>query len=112
MDCSYAPLERILPDVIKEEIGHIGHGASKTAEMAAKGGEAKEKIQKSVDYWYIKALDMFGRSESKRSERYRHWGLKRRTNDQARRDYINEANPLIEDMGLRVPDPNKGRLYA
>jgi ring-1,2-phenylacetyl-CoA epoxidase subunit PaaA len=111
MDCSYAPLERILPDVIKEEIGHIGHGASKTAEMAAKGGEAKEKIQKSIDYWYIKALDMFGRSESKRSERYRHWGLKRRTNAQARQDYVNEANPLIEEMGLQVPDPNKGRLY-
>lgn len=111
MDCCYAPLDRILPNVIKEEVGHIGYGTNKTAEMAAKGGEFKEKIQKSLDYWYVKALDMFGRSDSKRSERYRYWGLKRRTNAQAREEYIKEVNPLIEYMGLQVPDPNKGRLY-
>jgi ring-1,2-phenylacetyl-CoA epoxidase subunit PaaA len=111
MDCSYAPLDRILPNVIKEEVGHIGYGTNKTAEMAAKGGEFKEKIQKSLDYWYVKALDMFGRSDSKRSERYRYWGLKRRTNAQAREEYIKEVNPLIEHMGLQVPDPNEGRLY-
>lgn len=110
-DCSYSPLDRILPDVVREEVGHIGHGTNKTAEMAARGGEAKARIQKSVDYWYVKALDMFGRSESKRSERYREWGLKRRTNNQARQDYISEVNPLIEQMGLQVPDPNKSRLY-
>ncbi len=111
LDCSYAPLERILPEVIKEEMGHIGYGTNKTAELAAKGGESKEKVQKSVNYWYVTALDMFGRSVSKRSERYRHWGLKRRANAQARQEYIDEVNPLIEQMGLEIPDPNKGRLY-
>lgn len=111
LDCSYAPLERILPEVIKEEMGHIGYGTNKTAELAAKGGESKEKVQKSVNYWYVTALDMFGRSVSKRSERYRYWGLKRRPNAQARQEYINEVNPLIEQMGLETPDPNKGRLY-
>jgi ring-1,2-phenylacetyl-CoA epoxidase subunit PaaA len=111
IDCSYVPLEKILPEIIKEEEGHIGFGTNKTAELAAKGGETKEKIQKSVDFWYVKALDMFGRSESRRSERYRHWGLKRRGNAQAREEYIKEVNPLIEQMGLQVPDPNEGRLY-
>lgn len=111
LDCSYAPLERILPEVIKEEMGHIGYGTNKTAELAAKGGESKEKVQKSVNYWYVTALDMFGRSVSKRSERYRYWGLKRRANAQARQEYIDEVNPLIEQMGLEIPDPNKGRLY-
>lgn len=110
-DCSYAPLERVLPDVIKEEVGHIGFGTNRTAELAAKGAESKEKIQKVVDDWYVKALDMFGRSDSHRSERYHYWGLKRRSNAQARQEYINEVNPLIEKMGLQVPDPNQGRLY-
>jgi len=108
---SYRPLEEILPKVVKEEIGHIGYGESKTAEMALKGGESKEKVQRAVDFWYVKALDMFGRSESKRSERYRFWGLKRRANAQARQDYINEVGPILTNMGLKVPDPNKGRLY-
>lgn len=108
---SYAPVERILPDIIKEEEGHIDFGATKTGELARKGDESKEKIQKAVNYWYIKALDMFGRSGSKRSERYCYWGIKRRTNAQAREEYMKEVKPLIEQMGLRVPDPMTGRMY-
>lgn len=111
-DCSYAPLERILPDIIKEEEGHIDFGVNKTAELAAKGGEAKERVQKALDYWYVKALDMFGRSDSRRSERYRYWGLKRRSNAEAREQYINEVRPIIEKMGLKVPDPTVGRQYG
>jgi ring-1,2-phenylacetyl-CoA epoxidase subunit PaaA len=109
--CTYAPLDRILPDVLREEEGHLDYGTNKTAEMAAKGGESKERVQKALEYWYVKGLDMFGRSDSYRSERYRHWGLKRRTNAQAREEYTKEVNSLIEKMGLEVPDPNKGRLY-
>lgn len=111
LDCTYEPLERILPDIIKEELGHIGYGQNKTAELVYKGDESKEKVQKALDFWYIKALDMFGRSDSERDKRYIHWGLKRRTNAQAREEYIKEVNPLIEKMGLKVPDPLKGRKY-
>lgn len=111
-DCSYLPLQRILPDVHKEEMGHIEFGVNKTAELAAKGGESKEKVQKAINFWYVKGLDMFGKSDSYRSERYRQWGLKRRSNTQAREEYIKEVNPLIEQMGLQVPDPNKDRLYV
>ncbi|HEX9880743.1 MAG TPA: Phenylacetic acid catabolic protein, partial [Candidatus Binatia bacterium] len=73
--------------------------------------ETKRKVQKVLDYWYVKALDMFGHSGSKRSERYRYWGLKRRTNAEARRQYMEEVKPIILGMGLELPDPNKGRLY-
>ncbi|HLC40713.1 MAG TPA: Phenylacetic acid catabolic protein [Methylomirabilota bacterium] len=109
--CSYAPLDRILPDILVEEAGHIDYGTNKTAEFAAKGGEAKERIQKALNAWYPKALDMFGNSNSRRSERYCAWGIKRRTNAQARAEYTREVNRLIEAMGLEVPDPTKGRLF-
>ena len=109
--CSYVPLERILPDIIKEEEGHIDFGATKTRELAGKSDESKAKIQKALNYWYVKALDMFGRSDSRRSERYCAWGIRRRTNAQARAEYMEEVKPLVENMGLQVPDPNKGRLY-
>jgi ring-1,2-phenylacetyl-CoA epoxidase subunit PaaA len=110
--CSYAPLDRILPDVLTEEEGHIDFGSTKTAELAARGGESRERVQGVLDSWYVKALDMFGRSESRRSERYRYWGIKRRTNAQAREEYLREVNPLIRAMGLEIPDPNAGRLYT
>jgi 1,2-phenylacetyl-CoA epoxidase catalytic subunit len=54
---------------------------------------------------------MFGRSESRRAERYREFGLKRRANAEAREQYIAEVNPLIAAMGLQVPDPLAGRKY-
>jgi ring-1,2-phenylacetyl-CoA epoxidase subunit PaaA len=111
--CTYQPLARIVedPDVIREEEGHIDFGTNATAEWAAKGGEHKERVQRAVDYWYAKGLDMFGNSKSYRSERYMHWGLKRRPNSVARQQYKDEVDALIEKMGLTVPDPNKGRLY-
>ena len=112
--CTYAPLSRLLEHpsrVMDEEEGHIDFGTTRTAEMAARGGEAKERVQRAVNFWYATGLDMFGRSESRRAERYRFWGLKRRTNEEARQQYIAEVNPLIESMGLEVPDPLAGRKY-
>ena len=111
-DCSYVPLAEILPTMKQEEVGHIDYGTNLAREMASKGDESRERVQKSVDYWYVKGLDMFGRDESKRSERYRYWGLKRRTNRQQREEYTAEVNALITGMGLDIPDPNQGRLYT
>ena len=111
-DCSYVPLAEILPTMKQEEVGHIDYGTNLCREMASKGDESRERVQKAVDYWYVKGLDMFGRDESKRSERFRYWGLKRRTNRQQRAEYTAEVNALIEDMGLDIPDPNEGRLYT
>lgn len=109
--CTYKPLERILPQIMKEEVGHVGYGQSKTTELAANGDESKAKVQQALNCWYVKALDMFGRSDSARDQRYIYWGLKRRTNAQAREEFIQEVNPLIEKIGLEVPDPLQGRQY-
>lgn len=111
LDCSYLPLQRVLPEILKEEVGHIGFGTNQTGELAAKGGEQRERVQQSVNFWYIKALDMFGRSDSERSNRFCHWGLKRRSNSQARWEFIKEVSPLIQNMGLDVPDPVAGRKF-
>lgn len=109
--CTYRPLSEILPEIIKEEVGHVGYGSSKTAELAAKGDESREKVQKALSFWYPKALDMFGHSASTRDQRYIHWGLKRRTNAQARQEFVEEVDPLIEKLGLRIPDPLEDRKY-
>lgn len=111
LGCTYRPLAEIMPEIMKEEVGHVGYGASKTAEMIAQGDESRQKIQKALDFWYSKALDMFGRSDSTRDQRYIHWGLKRRTNAQARQEFIEEVDPLITKFGLRIPDPLKDRKY-
>jgi ring-1,2-phenylacetyl-CoA epoxidase subunit PaaA len=110
LDCSYLPLQQVLPEILKEEMAHIGFGTNQTDELAARD-EFKDAVQKSLDYWYVKALDMFGRSDSERSNRYVHWGLKKRSNTQARWEFKKEVDPLIQGMGLNVPDPVAGRKY-
>lgn len=111
MDCSYKPLANILPQVMKEEEGHVGHGQDLTAEMAKGTPEQRKRIQDSLNRWYPQGLDMFGMSESRRSERFVYWGIKKRTNEEARNDYLNEVNRLIEEIGLEIPDPKVGRHY-
>jgi len=54
---------------------------------------------------------LFGHSGSKRTERYLYWGLKRRSNEQSREDYIREVNPIFLSLGLKIPDPLDGRRY-
>jgi ring-1,2-phenylacetyl-CoA epoxidase subunit PaaA len=112
--CSYQPLARIVEEpsrVLEEEAGHIDFGTTRTAELAARGGEQQDRVQRAVNAWYTTALDMFGKSDSPRAERYHAWGLKRRTNAEARQQYQAEVNPLIEQMGLQVPDPLANRKY-
>jgi ring-1,2-phenylacetyl-CoA epoxidase subunit PaaA len=112
--CTYKPLSRLLEHpsrVMDEEEGHIDYGTTRTAELAARGGEQRDRIQHSVDFWYATALDMFGKSESQRAERFRFWGLKRRSNAGAREQYIREVSPLIESMGLQVPNPLARRKF-
>ena len=109
--CSYLPLQRILPDIHLDEEGHLAFGTNKVTELANKNDESREKIQAAINFWYVKGLDMFGHSESPRSERYRYWGLKRRSNQEARELYKKECDNLILSVGLEIPNMEEKRNY-
>jgi len=110
--CTYQPLDAICPGILSEELGHIENGRQFTAEMANGTEAQRRRVQEAVNRWYPKGLDMFGHSGSHRAERYMEWGLKRRPNEKAREQYVAEVNPLIEEMGLQVPDPNADRKFC
>jgi ring-1,2-phenylacetyl-CoA epoxidase subunit PaaA len=71
----------------------------------------KAEAQAAVDRWYPRALDMFGRTGSRRAERYIAWGLKHRLNEEARSDYIKEVTSALENMGLHAPDETFDRRH-
>ena len=108
---SYQPVDNYLETILREEKGHISYGQQKLEQLVASGADGKATAQKAVDRWFIVGLDMFGRSGSARTERYIEWGLKRRTNEEARRQYIAEVEPQIAALGLSVPDRLEGRRY-
>lgn len=108
---SYLPIDDALPTILREEKGHVMYGQQQLEKMIASGADGTASAQAAVDRWYVTGLDMFGRSGSARTERYIEWGLKRRTNEEARRQYIAEVEPQIAALGLRVPDRLEGRQY-
>jgi len=107
---SFEPLDRVLPQIMREEIGHVGFGTARLAQLAA-DPQTRQAAQEAVDRWYPKALDMFGRTNSWRAERFIEWGLKHRLNEEARRDYIAEVGPVLTKMGLVVPAETADRHY-
>ena len=107
---SYRMIEDYLPTIIREEKGHISYGEQQMRKLM-ETSEGAARVQRALDRWYVIGLDMFGQSASARTERYIEWGLKRRTNEEARREYIAEVDPLVAAMGLRIPDKLEGRKY-
>ena len=110
VDCSYAPLDRTLPRIIQEEKTHVGYGYVKMRDLV-RTDEGRAQAQAALDRWYPRGLDMFGLASSRRAVRYQHWGLKRRSNETARAEYVAEVAPLIAGLGLAVPDATAGRHF-
>lgn len=101
-DCSFEPMNRILPPILAEEKGHVSFGAYKCRDLIDQGRQ--DEVQAAIDRWYPTALDMFGNANSKRDHKYIKWGLKRRTNEQARQQYRAESDEVIRELGLQVPN--------
>ena len=110
VNSSYLPIDDHLPTILREEKGHISYGEQQMLKLM-ETPEGKDQVQRAVNKWYVVGLDMFGTSISARTERYIEWGLKRRTNEEARRQYIAEVDPLVARMGLVIPHKLRGRAY-
>lgn len=113
-ECSYAPLARSIPQMLSEENLHIGAGRNTLNRIANDPGYYGDKrlAQAAVRKWYPRALDMFGHTGSPGSEMAVRLGIKRWRNEEARKMYVEEATPILEKMGLRVPDESFDRRVA
>ena len=109
-DSSYEPIAQVVPRVFREERGHAGMGYAHLQDMVALP-EGRAQAQDKLDIWWPMALDMFGNSVSSRNERYRAWGLKKHTNAQLREAFIINTVPMVEALGLHVPDHLANRRY-
>jgi len=107
---SYLPFDEVLPPIMQEEVGHVYFGIQQLKELC-QTPEGKAEAQAAVRRWLPRALDMFGRSDSRRDERFIYWGLKHRTNAQARQEYFTEVADMLIDLGLEVPDPTTDRHF-
>lgn len=104
VDTSYLPLRRLVATLLPEEHFHVSFGMAGTRELLADRAAAPV-VQRAVDELVAFTVPFFGRSTSANNEAFRFWGVKRRTNDEARAEWAGRARAFVEgDLGLRFPE--------
>ena len=108
-NCSYAPLAREMTSMVHEEKFHAAFGARRAGDLvqnpeyARLAGAGKEELQAAVNKWYPRALDTFGKSDSRFSDLAVGYGIRRWNNEELRRMYKQEIDEKIRALGLEVP---------
>ena len=105
---SYGPYSRAMVRICKEESFHQRQGYEIMVRMMNGTKEQQAMAQDAIDRWWWPSLMMFGPhdTDSPRSELALKWKIKRETNDQLRKKFIDKTIPQAEFIGLKVPDPN------
>jgi ring-1,2-phenylacetyl-CoA epoxidase subunit PaaA len=101
---SYGPLKRALVKVDLEETFHLRHGEVWMRRLCAAGGEARDQIQRAVDWMFPMTVEWFGLPDSmKRHSGQLEYRLKGMTNDELRQAWMGATVPLCESLALSVP---------
>jgi len=101
---SYGPLKRALVKIDMEETFHLRHGEVWMRRLAKAGGEAREMLQRAVDWMFPMTIEWFGLpDELKRHSGQLEYRLKGMTNDELRQTWMAATVPLCESLGIDVP---------
>ncbi len=105
--CSYGPYARAMIRVCKEESFHQRQGYEIMLTLCAGTPEQKAMAQDALDRWWWPCLMMFGPpdGESTHSDQSTAWKIKRFSNDELRRKFVDATVPQAAKLGLAIPDP-------
>ena len=103
--CSYGPYARAMTRICKEESFHQRQGYEAMTALARGTDAQRQMAQDALDRWWFPSLMMFGPpdAESSHSEQSMAWGIKRFSNDELRRRFVEATVPQAEHLGLTVP---------
>lgn len=100
---TYGPWRRALVKVEYEERFHLRHG-ERWMTMLSEDPESSAELQAAVDWMFLLTLEWFGLpDELKQHGDQMTYGLKGKTNDELRQEWMSTAVPLCEKLGLHVP---------
>ncbi|MFT6070383.1 MAG: ring-1,2-phenylacetyl-CoA epoxidase subunit PaaA [Bacteriovoracaceae bacterium] len=103
LDSSYLPWKKGIEGIYKEEVMHLAHG-DKWVRILSKDPKEKEFLQKRLNLWWPRVMNVFGKSTGKSNEFYMKLGLKKRTNKEIRASFVAEIVELCEECGLTLPE--------
>ena len=103
LHCSFVPLRNIARTTMPEEKFHAQFGLDFCVDLV-ETPDGRAKVQRAVNGFYPEAPKFFGASRSKNNETFRKYGLKLRSNEDMRDDYLRRARALVEGLGLKLPE--------
>lgn len=105
--CSYAPYARVLKRICYEEDFHIRLGLDTLRALAEGTAAQRAMLQEALDRWWQPIMHFFGPRDqaSPHLETMMRWRIKVKTNDELRQQFLRQFVPVIQEYGLRVPDP-------
>jgi 1,2-phenylacetyl-CoA epoxidase catalytic subunit len=106
----YEPMAKVAPRLHKDEVFHCTLGL-RNLRLVCSTPEGLAEANEKIKTWWPAALDMFGRSDSTASDAYVQWGLRQKNNAQLRQQYIVDTRPLVEELGINVPDDRLNRRF-
>ena len=105
---SYGPYARAMVRICKEESFHQRQGYNIMMTLMQGNEQQRAMAQDALNRWWWPALMMFGPhdGESAHSAQSMKWKIKRRSNDDLRQQYVDQAVQQALAIGLEVPDPD------
>ncbi len=105
--CSYGPYSRANIRISAEESFHMKQGKEQVILMSQGTPLQRTMVQDAVNRWWWPTVMMFGPHDhdSPNSPVLIRWGIKTKTNDQLRQDFVNQVAPEVLELGLSLPDP-------
>lgn len=106
--CSYGPYSRAMVRICSEETFHHKQGKEMVIQYAQGTPKQREMAQDAINRWWWPSLMMFGPhdAESPNTPTLVRWGIKTKTNDELRQEFVNEMVEDLHAVGLSVPDPD------
>ncbi len=103
LHCSFHPLRNLARITMPEEKFHAKFGKDFCNELC-RTPQGRRAVQDGINRYFPITPAFFGASQSKNNETYRRWGLKSRSNDEMRADFLGRITELVEgDLGLKLP---------
>jgi ring-1,2-phenylacetyl-CoA epoxidase subunit PaaA len=106
--CSYGPYSRAMVRICAEEGFHKKQGQEMIIQYAQGTPAQRAMVQDSINRFWWPTLMMFGPhdSDSPNSGDLIRWGIKTKTNDALRQEFVDEMVPGLQALGIELPDPD------
>lgn len=103
LHCGFQPLRNLARMTMPEERFHAQFGRDFCGELC-RTDAGRVAVQAAIDQYFPYLPAFFGRRGSANNALYRKWGIKQRSNEEMRADFLARARTLVEDeLKLTLP---------